>query len=146
MGGQAADALADRNREARRNDGTGRQVTDIILPEFFLLAAGVLVICLFVWTVSGMFPAEFRPPALHRPAGAAILYGAILIIGTLGVHLVLFAAHRIAWPAAVIASGLVLLASPFIHKAMPRSVQDDTVGVVGFALGGLALHGLLAFA
>ncbi len=113
-------------------------------PELLLFALSILLVCLFVLTVSGMFPGEFRPQALQNPLGATLLYASIAIVAALTIHLVYFAARHLDWPVAIIAGGLTLLGSPFIHRNLPRMIQDDAAGALGLAAGGLVLHGLLA--
>lgn len=113
-------------------------------PELILFALAILLICLFALTVSGMFPGEFRPRALRHPLGATLLYASIAIVGALAFHVIYFAVRHIDWPVAVIAGGLTLLGSPFVHRYLPRAIQDGAAGALGLAAGGLVLHGLLA--
>lgn len=112
--------------------------TDVVL-----FAAALLVLCLFVLTAAGMFPAEHRPSVLNRTAGRIFLYATIAVMAALALHLIGFALGRLAWYVVVIVTGLVVLFSPGLHQLLPDALRNGRSGLAAFTGAGLAFHILL---
>lgn len=106
----------------------------------------MLLICLFLLTIAGMFPAEHRPRSLRGPIGATALYVTIAIMVLLILRTAAFAAGRIEWYFAIIAAGLAFLASPFVFTALPARVRDGAMGVGVLTGAGIVLHVFLLVA
>lgn len=112
-----------------------------MVPDPLLLAgyaAAALVLVLGLVLVAGHLPPR------GRPAGQALVWLNLLLLVVLLLALGALAIGRLAWPVAVIAGGLTLLAGPLVFQALPRAWRDGGVGLAGqAALSGLALLLLL---
>jgi hypothetical protein len=116
------------------------------LPELALFTAAVLVVAAFVITVAGQFPSEHRKPGLTSPAGAAILWLAIVAVGVSGLATIAFAWATLPWYAAVISAGLMILIAPYLLHPLPDWFIDGRTALVVLAALALALVGGMQWA
>lgn len=112
-----------------------------MVPDPLLLAgyaAAALVLVLGLVLVAGHLPLS------GPPAGHGLVWLNLLLLAVLLLALGALAIGRLAWPAAVIAGGLALLAAPLVFQALPRAWRDGRIGLAGqAALSALALLLLL---
>lgn len=121
-------------------------ITAVRVETLGLFILCVLLICVFILAIAGMFPAEHRPRSLRGPIGATALYVAIASMALLILRTVAFAAGRIEWYFAIIAAGLAFLASPFVFTALPARMRDGAMGIGGLTGAGIVLHVCLLMA
>lgn len=89
--------------------------------ELTAFMAAVLIVFMFIVTVSGHFPSEHRKDALKGPVGTAILISSTaLVVGTALVGLIL-AYRTLPWYAAVIGGGAMILIAPYALHTWPDS-------------------------
>ena len=116
--------------------------TDAILPLVFF-AMLMLMLSLHGLSASGHFPREHRAAALNSPLGAIILHGTILIALT-SLIVGLWATWRlIPWYAAVIAGGVVILATPPVLRRFSDSFVDGRGSLLSFAGASAVLAAML---
>ena len=99
----------------------------------------LLVVCVFVMTAAGHFPARFREQIFRTPSGAAILWGSIFIVGVSAIVAIAFAIQVLPWYAAVIGGGLMVLAAPLLVQPFPDRAVDSPQALLILAAVALAL-------
>src|SRR5262249_24421660 len=103
-----------------------------ILP-LVLFAALVLSTALGALAASGHFPHERRAASLRGRLGGAVLFGACALLA-LSLMVVAVAAWRILpWPAAVIAAGAAILATPLLLRPMPDRLVNGRAALIAFS-------------
>jgi hypothetical protein len=112
--------------------------TDVILP-LVLFTLLILMLSLHGLSASGHFPRQHRATALNSPRGAVILYGTILIALTSLIAGMWAAWRLVPWYAAVIASGLAIIAAPLVLRKFSDSFVDDRGSLLSFAGASVAL-------
>jgi hypothetical protein len=132
--GQAKAARLARNAEMLTTDA---------IPPLVPFTLLMLALSLYGLSASGHFPREHRATVLNSPRGAVILYGTILI-ALASLIAGMWAAWRlIPWYAAVIASGLAIIAAPLVLRAFSDSFVDDRGSLLSFAGASVALATIL---
>ena len=87
--------------------------------DLFLFMVLLAAASLFGLAASGQFPREHRAASLRSAAGAAILYGSIIVTMISLVAGLLFAWQTIPWYAAVIGGGAPVLFAPLLLRPLP---------------------------
>lgn len=97
-------------------------------PHLLVLMALVLTLCIFAIFAAGHFPYTSRSPELKTPAATATIWGTIIIAASSALLSLAFAFRTLPWYAAVIGSGLMVLAAPLIAQMFPdRFVNSKAV-------------------
>src|SRR4029450_6031682 len=118
---------------------------EAVLIPLFLFTALLHFVSLHLLAASGQFPREHRSPSLTSAFGALILYGTIAIAFAILLGGGFTAWAMIPWYAAVIGSGLAILAAPMVLQLFSDRFVDGRGSLVRFAaagaVGGLFLIG-----
>ncbi len=109
------------------------------LPQLAVFMALVLVLSLYVLTVSGHFPEEHRADALKTAPGKALLWGTIALCAALAIAALVFAWQELPLPAAIIAGGAMVLIAPLLLQPLPDSFVNGRRGLLTFTIIGLGL-------
>jgi hypothetical protein len=100
-----------------------------------LFMLGVGFSALYGLTVSGHFPAEFRADELRGGAGAAVLWGTIVVTGIAAATTLIVGWMILPWYALAIGGGMMLLATPLLLRPFPDWFVNGRVGLLTFAAG-----------
>jgi hypothetical protein len=119
------------------------QVPWIALVLFML---GVGFSALYGLTVSGHFPAEFRADVLRGGAGAAVLWGTIIVTGIAAATTLIVGWMILPWYALAIGGGMMLLATPLLLRPFPDWFVNGRAGLLTFAAGAMVTASLLCVA
>lgn len=103
----------------------------------------VLLAALYGLSVSGHFPAEFRPPKLQGTLGCLILWGTMAGAGLAALAALALAWRALPWYATVIGGGAVLLFAPSLLQRLPDTFVNGRRGLLVFAGSALVLAGLM---
>lgn len=108
-------------------------------PPLALFAVTVLVLTLFLLTVSTHFPTTERRANLRSATGRALLWGSVVVAGLAAIM-----AARLAWLAlpgyaVVLAAGTAVLVAPLMLKPLSDQFLDSPAGLVVFAVTALVL-------
>jgi len=96
---------------------------------------GVLVVFIFIVTVSTHFPAGHRVQALRRTAGTALIFCSSALVAMTAITGLVLAYHAIPWYAAVIGGGAMILAAPYtLHPLSDDFVNGPRALIVLSAL------------
>ena len=105
--------------------------------------ASVEMAALYGLTISGHFPAEFRPDKLRHGWGAVIFWGTAIMTLAAAVAALLLAAGALIWPAVVIGGGAAVLFAPLLLRPLPDSFVDGRRGLLVFTLAAVLCSALL---
>ena len=105
--------------------------------ELSVFMATVLIIFMFVVTVSGHFPVEHRATALTTPGGAFLLWTTFLIAAVTALLAIVFVYRLIPTYAAVIGGGFMILIAPYTLHPFPDSFVNGRLLLI--LLAGAAL-------
>ena len=109
------------------------------LPQLALFMALVLVLSLYVLTVSGHFPVEHRTATLKTAGGQLLLWGTIALCAAIALVALAFAWQQLPLPAAIIAGGAMVLIAPMLLQPMPDSFVNGRRGLITFTVIGVGL-------
>jgi len=106
---------------------------EAVLIPLLLFTALLHFVSLHLIAASGQFPREHRSPSLTSAFGALILYGTIAVAVTSFFAAIFAAWKMIPWYAAVIGSGVAILAAPMVLQLFSDRFVDGRGSLVSFA-------------
>jgi len=107
--------------------------------EIAVLMVTVLVLTLYGFAVSGHFPMRSGPEHAPAPVAAAIVWVTLAIAVASVILIVLFVLKAVPVHAAVIGSGLAILAGPHLLRPVPNRIADGHGLLLALSLVVIAL-------
>jgi hypothetical protein len=114
------------------------------VPAVVLFIALVLCAGLTALAASGHFPPEHRGASLRSGVGRAILFGACAVSALALLVGAAAAWALLPWPAAVIAAGAAMLATPLLLRPLPDAFVNGRAALLAFASASALLALVLA--
>jgi hypothetical protein len=105
-----------------------------------LFATTFAACCLSFFTLTGMFPARARPPAVAGHVGSLLVLFNLALLALLLGGVSLLAHETLRWTTVVVAGGLIFLFAPSIFEIVPNGWRDSRGGLI--FLGALQLASL----
>lgn len=99
----------------------------------------VLTLCIFAVFAAGHFPYASRDRSLKTPAATLVIWASTCIAICSAVLSLVFALKTLPWYAAVIGSGLMILAAPLVAQTFPDSFVNSKAALLLLAATMLVL-------
>src|SRR5690348_16824716 len=104
-----------------------------------LFVIGVMLLTVYVLTVSGHFPFEARRKELQSPFGTFVIGATMLGSGLAALVLIVSAVNVLPWTAIIIGGGAALLAGPILLRAFPDDFVDGLGSMTTFAAAAMVI-------